>query len=329
MIYPKFLKTGDTIGICAPSAGVGGEKLDSFDKSLENLKKEGYQMLETSSVRNNALPSNTAKIRGEEYNNLLKDEKIDMIWSASGGDFMVEMLDFVDEKALVENPKWFAGYSDPTSLLFYITTKFDIATLYGNNVGSFDMTDLHLSLKNALSIVKGDIVIQESFEKCERNRIEDLDGYNLDTAVYWKTPNGEVNIKGRLIGGCIDCLNFIIGTKYDGTAKFLEKYKEDGIIWYFDNFALKSEDLFYALWHMKYAGWFKYAKGFVFGRTLFEGTTLELSYEDAIKRVLGEEIPIIMDADIGHVAPKFTIINGAIGHIEAKEGKGYLKMELK
>lgn len=327
MIYPKFLKAGDTIGICAPSAGVG-HKIEEFDKSLNNLRKEGYQIVETASVRNDCVPSNTPGIRGEEFNQLLKDEKIDMIWSASGGDFMIEMLDFVDEDALIKNPKWFAGYSDPTSLLFHITTNFDIATLYGNNAGSFDMSELHPSLKNALQIIKGDIVNQESFKKCERNRVDGIDGYNLDTEVYWKTLNDAVDITGRLIGGCIDCLSFIIGTKYDGVAKFVEKYKNDGIIWYFDNFALKSEDLFNSLWHMKQAGWFKYAKGFVFGRTLFEGTMLDLSYEDAIKRIFGEEVPIIIDADIGHVAPKFTVINGAFGHVVAKDGKGSLEMNL-
>ncbi len=326
MIYPKFLSIGDKIGICAPSAGVG-KKIDEFEKSLNNIKKEGYEIIETESVRNPYLPSNLPNIRGEEFNQLVKDKDVDMIWCASGGDFMVEMLEFIDEKAFAENPKWFVGYSDPTSLLFHITTNLDVATLYGNNAGSFDMTSLHLSLKNALSIIKGNIIKQESFEKCERERVDGLDGYNLDTDVYWKTPNGTVDIEGRLIGGCIDCLNSIIGTKFDGTAKFVEKYKEDGIIWYFDNFALKAEELFYALWNMKQAGWFKYAKGFVFGRTLFEGTMMDMTYEEAVQRALGYEVPIIMDADIGHVAPKFTIINGAIGHFKAKDGKGCLEME--
>ena len=358
MIYPKFLKENNIIGICAPSAGIGSEKAIFFEKSLENLKKEGYQIKETASVRNEGIASNTGITRGIELNELIKDEKINMIWSASGGDMLVEMLDFVDYEALLKNPKWIAGYSDPSTLLFHITTNLDIATLYGNNAGSFDMEELHPSLKNALKIIKGNLVEQQSFEMCERNRFkisheeteelegqlllkEDVksniqtkeslvfDGYNLDTKVEWKTPNGPVDISGRLIGGCIDCLNFIIGTKYDGTRKFIEKYKEDGIIWYFDNFALKAEDLFFVLWHMKQAGWFEYAKGFVFGRTLFEGTFLDMSYEEAIKRALGQEIPIIMEADIGHVAPKFTIINGAVGHFIANNGKGRLEMDCK
>lgn len=358
MIYPKFLKQNDTIGICAPSAGIGKEKAKYFEKSLDNIKKAGYKIKETASVRNEGVASNTGEIRGKEFNQLVNDETVDMIWSASGGDMLVEMLDFVDEDALIQNPKWIAGYSDPTTLLFHITTNLDIATIYGNNAGSFDMNELHPSLKNSLEIVKGNLVKQDSFEMCERNRLkvnsesEEVDGqillqngsddntqknnqeiefvgYNLDTKVEWKTPNGPVDITGRLIGGCIDCLNFIIGTKYDGTKKFIEKYKNDGIIWYFDNFALKAEDLFFVLWHMKQAGWFEYAKGFVFGRTLFEGSFLDMSYEEAIQRALGKEIPIIMEADIGHVAPKFTIINGAMGHFCADNGKGSLEMWLK
>ena len=39
MIYPKFLKKGDLIGITAPSQGIK-HKEESFDKSLNNLKKE-------------------------------------------------------------------------------------------------------------------------------------------------------------------------------------------------------------------------------------------------------------------------------------------------
>ncbi|MBQ9279586.1 MAG: LD-carboxypeptidase [Clostridia bacterium] len=346
MIYPKFLKTGDTIGICAPSHGiVKDEKRIYFGKSLENIQKEGYLVKETASVRtDNGLASNTPEIRGKEFNELIADDETDFIWCAAGGDFMVQMLDFVEDDLLRQNPKWFYGYSDPTSLLFHITTNLDIATLYGNNAGSFDMQNLHPSLKNALEIVKGNMVKQESFTLCEENVktnagtewIEDglspeekiERGYALKEKDFWKTPNGPVNIEGRLIGGCIDCLNFIIGTKYDGTKKFIQKYQEDGIIWYFDNYGLRAEDLYFALWHMKHSGWFENAKGFVFGRTLFEGSMLDLSYEEAVKMALGDEVPVIMEADIGHVAPKFTLINGAIGHFEAQEGRGSLEMRL-
>ena len=40
------------------------------------------------------------------------------------------------------------------------------------------------------------------------------------------------------------------------------------------------------------------------------------------QKALSDYIPIIMDADIGHVAPKMTIINGSIVEVKAEKGKG-------
>ena len=42
------------------------------------------------------------------------------------------------------------------------------------------------------------------------------------------------HFEGRMLGGCIDILSLICGTKYDKVKEFNEKYKEDGIVWYFD-----------------------------------------------------------------------------------------------
>ena len=54
MIYPRFLSGQSTIGICAPSAGVG-HKLESFDQSLAVLRKQGWKVWETEHVRVNSL----------------------------------------------------------------------------------------------------------------------------------------------------------------------------------------------------------------------------------------------------------------------------------
>ena len=61
-----------------------------------------------------------------------------MILCAKGGDLLFEILDKVDYQALKANPKWVQGYSDPTSLLYAITTKYDIATIYGLNGKGYD-----------------------------------------------------------------------------------------------------------------------------------------------------------------------------------------------
>lgn len=42
-------------------------------------------------------------------------------------------------------------------------------------------------------------------------------------------------MEGRLLGGCLDCLVNLVGTGYDKVAAFVEKYKEDGIIWFLES----------------------------------------------------------------------------------------------
>ena len=91
MKYPKFIKQGDTIGICAPSSGVG-KFVQKFKRSIDNLHTYGYQTKETASVRNESEPSNSSIIRAKEVEELLLDKDVDMIMAATGGDFLFDIL---------------------------------------------------------------------------------------------------------------------------------------------------------------------------------------------------------------------------------------------
>lgn len=324
MLYPKFLEKNDIIGITAPSQGVGNN-LKSFEKSLNNLRKYGYNIKETESVRNKGITSTTGEKRSVELDELITDKNVKMIICASGGDFLVDMLPFVNWDNIRKNPKWIMGYSDPTALLYITTTKLDIATLYGCNAGSFDQTNLHDCLKNNLKILSGNILEQKSFKLYQKNWLEETDGYNLTEPVYWESLNAEeIDITGRIIGGCLDCLKDLIGTPYDCTKTFIEKYKEDGIIWYFDVCELSVEVFYRTLFQMKEAGWFKYMKGMIVGRVAIPSCFYkDLSYQGALKKLF-PNIPLIFNADIGHVPPKMTVINGSMACIRCKNGEGVL-----
>ena len=50
------------------------------------------------------------------------------------------------------------------------------------------------------------------------------------------------------------------------------------------------------------------------------------NFNDTVKEALQDlEIPIICDADIGHVKPQLAIVNGAILEITSQNGKGTVK----
>ena len=110
MIYPRFLKSGDTIGITALSSGIDPNDL-SFDVSLSHLKEEGYNLLEMPCTRSGLVPSADAITRANEFNELMKREDISLIYTASGGEFMMEILPYIDETIIQnivdsEKTKW-------------------------------------------------------------------------------------------------------------------------------------------------------------------------------------------------------------------------------
>lgn len=328
MIYPKFLRSGDTIGICAPSAGVG-HKIESFDQSLSVLKGEGYRIRETAAVRNNSDRSASGAVRGEELQELVEDKNISAILSASGGDYAPEMLPYVDWNQIRENPKWIIGASDPTNLLFPITTNLDIATMYGFNAGTFDWQPLHPFQERMLRVLKGDIGTQESFQYYDDKK-DFSDNPVLEGEVYWDSRlSGEkepVAFEGRLIGGCIDCIGKLIGTPYDGTHQFLERYASEGIVWYFDPFAMNAETLYLTMLQMKACGYFRGTTGILFGRVMFDGGSSNEEYLDLLNRCF--DVPIVWNCDIGHVKPCMTLINGSVAKVQCRDGIGTIEMRL-
>ena len=321
MIYPKYLEDGSTIGITACSAGVL-KKIEKYEKSINNVKKYGFNLVETNNVRTDGVVSSDNITRAKELESLFTNDNIDMVAIASGGDFLYDMLTEVDFNILKDNSKWLAGSSDPTSLLYILTTNYDIATIYSPcNMSGFDSDELHQSYLNYFEILKGNLVRQEKSLFKEGESFSDV----MNTPNEWINLNGNVDEKGILIGGCIEVLKDIIGTKFDKTNEFLERYKEEGFIWYFDVFSMTSEGLYNTLLQFKNAGWFKYAKAVVIGKVCFPNTFTDMSYEDAIKNSL-KDVKSIFNFDIGHVKPSFTMINGMKARVVSNYDEGYLEL---
>ena len=337
MIYPKFLKNGGTIGVTAPSAGSESD-IDIFqiENATKNLKEVGINVIETPNCRKSeGIRSSDAKTRAKELESLFTNDDVDSIVCLAGGEFLVEILPYIDFEIIRSNPKWLQGFSDITGISYVITTTLDIATVYGNNFTTYSMKEWHKSIEDNFKILTGNIIKQESYELYENERKEKFignEGFNLDSKVKWINLNGEdkIELKGRIIGGCLDLLSTIAGTKYDSTLKFIEKYKNDGVIWYFDNCELSCEDVIRTMWKFKEMGWFEYAKGIVFGRTMIERSCTGITFHEAVRTSFKDiNIPIIIDADIGHKRPQKTIINGAIATIRSANGRGSIELEIK
>ena len=334
--YPEKLLLGDIIGLTAPSQSANSEKID---KAIYNLKKLGFKIKETNNVRNEEkyFVSSDGKTRADEFISLWKDINVKHIVSVRGGEFLFDMIPYLHDYSnlfrTVNKIKYVQGYSDTSLLNFYITTNYNVATMHAENLNDFWMEKLEKSQINVIDILKKNYenneFIQENFEKYQLNEYADgnYKGYNLTEKVEYKLLSKKEKsfcVRGRIIGGCVDVLTQLLGTKFDNTKEFCSQFSE-GMIWYLDNCELTFIELYRRLYQMKIAGWFDNVKCILFGRTFVKEVIDKFTLEVALNKALGNlHIPIIYDVDIGHVPPQLVMINGSYGIFEFNNGSSKL-----
>lgn len=324
MKVPRFIAEGDTLGVTAPSFGII-DPLDRirFDNAVANLESAGYRVRITPDVftKDPDKPYAPAEQRVEELYSLMEDPSVRGIFAAKGGDYQFEMLSLMDWDLFSKDPKWMQGYSDNTVLLFKITAEHDVATIYAGNFTDFGMEPWHSSIRDNLSFLDGSSGVFRSYQYHEtgfKDRTTGLEGIYDQERTLWRSPAGDVSFGGRLIGGCMDVLEWYNRSGNADVSVFTDKYSEEGIVWYMETYDMDDVRVRKMLRRMSKDGWFTGASGFVFGRPLFyQGKDYSEIIIDALSDL---DVPLIFDADVGHKAPRMTFVNGLYADLVLKDG---------
>ena len=258
---------------------------------------------------------------------------------------MCEILDYVDfEKIKAAEPKWYMGYSDNTNFTFLLTTLCDVASIYGPCAGTFGMEPWHPSVQDAFDLMTGEKHSVSGYDGWEKESLKDaehplvpyniteqrvLKVYDPQSGAIVESGQADVDISGRLVGGCLDCLDMLVGTKFDKVPEFNERYKEEGIIWFLEACDLNVMSIRRALWQLEHSGWFRYVKGFLIGRPLcFGQEIMGLDHYSAVLGVLEKyKVPVILDADVGHYAPMMPLVCGSYARIQVRGNE--IRIEMK
>lgn len=326
MRIPKFVKKGDFIGFVAPSFGCNIEPYyTAFKNAGKKLSEQGFLLdIGPNCYEGQGIGiSNTPEKCAEEINTYFAKKEVSALISCGGGELMCEILDGVDfEKIKINEPKWFMGYSDNTNLTFLLATLGDTASIYGPCAPAFGMEPWHPALQDAVSLFMGEKTEFTGYPLWEKESKKDeehpLEPYFVTEESHLVSfPEGEHEIEGRLLGGCLDCLGTLAGTKFDQVASFAERYQKDGIIWYMEACDLNVMGIRRTLWQLEHAGWFRHVKGFLIGRPLHFGEEMfGLDQYRAVTDVLAHhQVPIFMDLDIGHLPPMMPMVNGAYANV--------------
>ena len=268
-------------------------------------------------------------------------------------------------------PKWFLGYSDNTNLTFLLNTLCDTASIYGPCAGNYMSRDsfieayrfimskaqksqeevdeladtMYQMSGEALDLLTGRKLSFGNFNKwydeykitssCVGETIAEFADFTAHDHKHFLyegvTAACEVRFEGRIIGGCLDCLTNLVGTKFDRVCDFAKRYKDDGIIWFLESCDLNVMSQARSYWSLENAGWFENVKGFLIGRPLqFDDTFGEFDHYTAAVRALSKyNVPIILDADIGHLSPQMPIMSGAFAKVFADKENMTITYEMR
>lgn len=271
----------------------------------------------------------------------LLDDSIAAIIPPWGGELAMELLPLLDFNAISKaKPKWLSGFSDISTLSSVLTAQCGWATVHCANLMQLHPAQTDALTANTLKVLQlpaGASWLQQAspfYETQPRCFATDPDAlFQLSEPTQWQwlchAPLSG-SIRGRLIGGCLDTLMQLLHTDYLDLAALRQRSAADGLILYLENAELSPTAIIRALQALKYRGVLQQVNGLVFGR---DGTNGQhgkaISYLDAIAQALQDtDLPVMINADIGHLAPNLALINGAVAEVGIRDGRGWVTQQL-
>ncbi len=333
LIKPKKLQRGDCVATVSPSWGGAG------DPELRWRYEQGVNRLEDifglkvipmpNSLKGGDYLYNNPQARAEDLMMAFKDENIKGVFTNIGGEESIRLLPYIDFDVIRENAKIFMGYSDVT-VLHLFCHKAGISSFYGPAIltdfaENVEMDPYTIEMVNRTLFsnkIIGEIQpakewTSERLEWIETNKnrrrtMQQNAGYEL--------LQGSGLVQGRLIGGCMEVLEFVKGTELWPE----KKYWEDSIL-FFETSEEKPEPKYIRYWLRNYAaqGILQRIKGIIFGKPQDEKYYDEYKHEilKVMKEYSLEDLPILYNLNFGHTEPKFILPYGVMAEIDCTKEK--------
>lgn len=337
--FPAPLQHGDRIGVTSPSSGVGDRFRPRLEVAIRSLRDRGYEVVVGTCMDGTGHVSAPAGERAAELTRMLTDPAVRAVIPPWGGETAIDILPLLDWAAIAAaEPTWYVGYSDNSTIMLPLTIQTGLATLHGSNLMDTPLEPVPglLSWTDVATRGAGSSVEQRSPGVFRSEQFIDIVGQpeisspSYDSHGGWTRLDGTgpVDVTGRLIGGCIETICHLAGTRHADVGKFTGHYARDGVIIYVEAAESDAFTICRSLHGMRLAGFFEPAVAVLVGRTLAPDTATMTQHAAVLDALGSLGIPLIADVDCGHVYPMMPIVNGAAGRLEYDSGRGVLTQTL-
>lgn len=332
LIKPKVLKPGDKVATISLSWGGAGEIPHRYQTGKRQLEDNfGVKVIETKNALKSADWLNkNPQARADDLMEAFSDNSIKAIFSNIGGEDSVRILPYIDLSIITKNPKIFLGFSDST--ITHLTCyKAGLTSFYGTSIlvgfaengGMFQyqIDDIKRTLFSSKPI--GQILPNINGWTSERLEWSDKSLANqkrkLTKSNGWNFLQGTAKVQGKLIGGCLQVLEFLKSTEYwfdpndwDNSILFLETSEA----------IMPPMNFKWIIWNYAAQGVFHKIKAVILGRPYDNKYTEE--YNKILLQIIRDELqltdlPIVTEMDFGHTSPIFTIPYGVTAEIDCAQ----------
>ena len=334
-LRPKKLQPGDRVAAISMSWGGPGTFPYRYEAGKRQLQEAfGVTVVETAhALRSPEWLDRNPRARADDLTEAFSDPAVKAIIATLGGDDSIRLLPYLDLEVVRSNPKIVMGYSD-TTIAHMACFAAGLVSFYGpaimsgfaENCGLFPyMVD---SVRRTL-FSSAPIGIMEP--NSEGWTVEFLDWAEpenqsrrrkLSRSEGWTYLQGEGTKCGRLLGGCIEVLDWLRGTDVWPSLDLWQ----DAILFLETSEGAPSPTVVLRILRAFAAlGILRGLSGILFGRPGGQVPPERFGeYDEAILQVVVEEeglaeLPIITGMDFGHTDPMFVLPYGVQAEINCDE----------
>jgi muramoyltetrapeptide carboxypeptidase len=286
-IIPKYLKPGDIIGITSPAGFITHEEIQPAIRQIESW---GFSVVIGNSIgKRNFTFGGTDEERTRDFQKMLDDPSIKGIMCARGGYGFVRIIDQLNFKSFVANPKWIIGFSDLTVLHNHLNRNYGIASIHSKMCNSFP----------------------DDWSKAEPVQVETINSIRkalTGEKIKYTASHNEKNkfgtAEGVLVGGNLKTIESLAGSSSEiVTARKILFVEDTG------EYLYCIDRMF---WNLKRTGKLSQLQGLIVGGFKVKpddpGEEFALSlYDIVLEKIKNYNYPVCFDFPVGHQKNNFAL----------------------